>query len=115
FVPLAAFGLISSLLILLGTVLCILPGIYLAISWLFFTRLIILDKKLDFWPAMELSRKVVSRHWWQIFAFALVCGLILLCGTLACGIGVFIAIPIVRAAAIYAYEDIFVGRSAIPL
>jgi len=86
---------------------CILPGIYLSISWMFFTPLAILDKRLDFWQAMELSRRVVTRHWWQVFGFALVCLLLMICGGLLCGVGVFIAMPIVKAATVYAYEDIF--------
>ena len=109
FGPLALFSLVAQLLVFLGIVLCILPGIYLSISWMFFTPLIILDKRLDFWQAMELSRKVVTRHWWQVFGFALVCMLIMICGMLLCFIGVFIAMPIVKAATVYAYEDIFGG------
>ena len=112
FGPLALFSLVAQLLVFLGIVLCVLPGIYLSISWMLFTPLIILDKRLDFWQAMEIGRKVVTRHWWQVFGFALVCLLLLLCGLLLCGIGVFIAIPIVRAATVYAYEDIFSGGPA---
>lgn len=107
FGPLALFGLVAQLLTFLGTAFCILPGIYLGICWLFFTPLIIVDKRLDFWEAMELSRKVVTRHWWKVFGFALVCGLVGLCGALFCGVGIFIAMPIIKAATVYAYEDIF--------
>ena len=110
FMPLALFGVVATLLIFLGVVLCILPGIYLAVCWMFFTPLIILDKRLEFWDAMELGRKVVSKHWWHIFGLALVCGLVLICGALVCVIGVFIAMPIVRAAIVYAYEDVFGAR-----
>ncbi len=107
FGPLALFSLVAQLLVILGVILCILPGIYLGVSWMLFTPLIILDKRLDFWQAMELSRKVVTRHWWQVFGFALVCLLVMICGMLLCFIGVFIAMPIVKAATVYAYEDIF--------
>jgi hypothetical protein len=107
FGPLALFGLVASLLAGVGFLLCILPGIYLTVCWFLFTPLIILDKRLDFWQAMEVARKVVSRHWWQLFGFALVCFLIMLCGALVCGVGIFLALPIIRAATVYAYEDIF--------
>jgi len=113
FGPLALFGLVAQLLILLGLALCVLPGIYLAVCWLFFTPLIILDKQLDFWDAMEVARKVVSRHWWQVFGFALVCGLITICGIAVCGVGLVVAMPIIKAATVYAYEDIF-GNSSRP-
>src|SRR5439155_25753645 len=85
---------------------------YLAVCWLFFTPLIILDKRLEFWDAMELGRRVVSKHWWHLLGFAVVCGLVLICGALVCVVGVFIAMPIVRAAIVYAYEDIFDARPA---
>ena len=111
FGPLALFGLVAQLLTFLGLAFCILPGIYLGICWLFFTPLVIVDKHLDFWEAMELSRKVVTQHWWKVFGFALVCGLIGLCGALLCGVGIFIAMPIVKAATVYAYEDIFGSRT----
>ncbi len=112
FLPLSLFGIVSTILVVLGVVLCIVPGIYLAVCWLFFSPLIILDKRLEFWDAMELARKVVSKHWWHLLGLAIVCGLVLICGALVCVVGVFIAMPIVRAAIVYAYEDIFGARPA---
>jgi hypothetical protein len=112
FLPLCLFGIVSTILVVLGVVLCIVPGIYLAVCWLLFSPLIILDKRIEFWDAMELARKVVSKHWWHLFGFALVCGLVLIAGSLVCVVGVFIAMPIVRAAIVYAYEDIFGARTA---
>jgi hypothetical protein len=107
FVPLLLGGIVMQVLIGIGLLLCILPGIYLAVSWYFFTALLILDKKLDFWPAMELSRRVVTMHWWKFFGLFLLCFLLFVAGVLACGVGVFIALPWVWAACVYAYEDIF--------
>ncbi len=114
FGPLAFFSLVAQLLVTLGLLFCILPGIYLSVCWMFFTPLIIIDKRIDFWPAMELTRKVVTRHWWLMFGFVLLGGLLMFAGTLACFIGVFIAMPVVKAATVYAYEDIFGTRTATP-
>jgi serine/threonine protein kinase/tetratricopeptide (TPR) repeat protein len=97
---------IGTLLVLLGLLCFILPGIYLSTAWLF-TLALIIDKRLDFWPAMELSRKVITRHWWKFFGFAIVLFLLKLTGLVFCVIGFFIAGPIVHAAFLYAYEDIF--------
>lgn len=64
-------GLVSSLLQRLGLVcLCILPGIYLWVAWRFSIPLVV-DKKLEFWGAMELSRKVVNRVWFPVFGLLL--------------------------------------------
>jgi hypothetical protein len=112
FLPLMLFSLVAQLLTVLGFFFCILPGIYLFVAWLLFGPLLILDKHLDFWPAMELSRKIVSRHWWQVFGFCLLCLVIYFGGVLLCGVGYFIALPVVQAAKVYAYEDIFGSRSA---
>ncbi len=90
----------------LGFVLCILPGIYLAVSWVFVLPLVI-DKKIEFWPAMELSRKVVTKHWWLMLGFLIVLALVAIVGLLACCVGVFVAAAIAQAALMYAYEDIF--------
>jgi len=106
FVPLMLTHLVSSLLTGLGILLCILPGIYLCVSWVFALPLVI-DKKIEFWAAMELSRKVVTKHWWLMFGFLIVCGLVALLGVLACCVGVFVSAAVVEAAMMYAYEDIF--------
>src|SRR6266699_3078791 len=64
-------GLVTWLLTAIGLILCILPGIYLLVGYVFALPLVI-DKKMEFWPAMEVSRQVVQRHWWSMFGFLIV-------------------------------------------
>jgi len=109
FLHLFLAGLVSSLLISLGFVLCIIPGIYLAVAWAFALPLVA-DKQLDFWPAMELSRRVATLRWWQLFALLLVNFLLMTAGFFACIVGSFITFPIAVGAIAYAYEDIFGAR-----
>lgn len=59
-------GIVASFLSWIGMFFCVLPGIYLGIAWVFGMPLVA-DKRLEFWSAMELSRKVVSRVWFQMF------------------------------------------------
>lgn len=110
FSQLALLGLVKSLLTFLALLFCIVPGIYVSVAWMFAVPLVI-DRRMEFWPAMELSRKVISKHWFLLFAFLLVLGLVTVCGVLACCIGLLVSIPIGWAALLYAYEDIF-GRQA---
>ena len=105
FVPLMLAGLVTFLLKLVGFLCLVLPGIYLSVIWLFTIPLVI-DKRLDFWQAMELSRKVVTRHWWKFLGFWLVLALINVAGLIPCGFGLFLTVPITLAALMYAYEDI---------
>ena len=101
-------GFVAFILTGLGFLCLILPGIYLLVAWIF-TLPLVIDKGLDFWPAMELSRKMVSKHWWKFLSFGIVLALLSFAGILACGIGLFVTVPIALAALMYAYEDIFGG------
>jgi hypothetical protein len=62
---------------------------------------------------MELSRKVVTKHWWQCFGLFLLAGLVGLLGLLGCVVGIFFTLPIAAGATVYAYLDIFGAKPAI--
>ena len=110
FGSLTATNIVMTLLVYLGLALCLIPGIYLAIAWVFALPLVI-DKKLGFWEAMELSRKVVTKNWWTVFALALLAGLIGSAGIVVCCIGILFTVPLTYAVLMYAYEDIFGPRT----
>jgi hypothetical protein len=77
-VQLFLVGIVSSLLSTIATACClVLPGIYLLVAWTFSIPLVA-DKRLEFWSAMELSRKVVTRVWFEIFGLLLIATLPLL-------------------------------------
>jgi len=99
-------GFVTEVLTMLGVVCLILPGVYLFVAW-FFTLPLVIDKRLEFWPAMRLSRKAISKHWWIFLGFLIVLGLVNLAGLMAACVGVFVTIPVSLAALMYAYEDIF--------
>jgi uncharacterized membrane protein len=79
FVQLLLTGVVSGLLGALGMCCCVLPGIYLIISWTFGVPLVI-DKKMEFWSALELSRKVVTRVWFEMFGLTILAFLPFLIG-----------------------------------
>ena len=107
---LALLGFVVGLLTLVGTAFCLVPGIFLSVAWIFATALVI-DKKMGFWEAMELSRKVVTRHWFMVFALLIVIGLVSACGLVACCIGIFVTVPLAWVTLMFAYEDIFNPRT----
>jgi uncharacterized membrane protein len=113
FANLALAGLVTWLLTTLGFLLCILPGIYLVVGYVFALPLVI-DKKMDFWPAMEVSRQVVHRHWWSVFGLLIVLGLIIVAGFLVCIVGAVVAIPVATASLMYVYEDLFGANVLLP-
>lgn len=71
------------------------------------SMLLIVDKRMNFWPAMQLSRKMVSKSWWMTFLFVLVAGIISGAGAIACLIGLIVTIPLYFAMKAYFYDDNF--------
>lgn len=71
FAQLLLAGFVTLVLGTIGLLFCFVPGIYLLIAWAFSVPLVA-DKRLEFWSAMELSRKVVTRVWFEVFGLVLV-------------------------------------------
>lgn len=92
FLQLFLVGVVSGALSTLGMVCClIIPGLYLVVAWIFGPALVA-DKRLEFWSAMELSRKTVTRVWFQVFGLMLLASLPMIIAGLIAGTKVAIAI-----------------------
>ena len=61
---------------------------------------------------MELSRKVVGKHWFLVFAFLLVIGLLSISGIILCCVGILVSLPVGMIALMYGYEDVFHRQTA---
>lgn len=85
---------------------CAIPATYLSVCWKF-TLPLIMDQQLDFWTAMGASRKMVNKHWWQIFGLVILISLLNLAGLCVCCVGVLFTFPVGLAALMFAYETIF--------
>ena len=110
FLPLLLLSVVAGLFISIGTLLLIIPGVYLAVAYLFVSYLVV-DRGLDFWPAMELSRRTVHPRWFSYFAFVLLVVLLNLAGAVALGVGLLVTIPLSFCTVTAAYADIFGFRS----
>jgi hypothetical protein len=110
FVPLLLTGLVSTALIILGLILLVAPGVYLGVGYMFASALVV-DRRLDFWPAMEASRRTLHPRWFSFFAFLLVIILINLGGLLLLGLGLLVTLPATTCAWAAAYGDIFGWQS----
>tara|TARA_R110002096_G_scaffold126532_3_gene273645 strand:- start:77487 stop:78326 length:840 start_codon:yes stop_codon:yes gene_type:complete len=103
FVPYFSFGAIEWS----GILLCVLAMVYLSISYIFAIPLIV-DAKLGFWEAMEMSRKVVGNKFISFFGFAIIFMIITIIGILlTCGLGILVVIPFYYCASFWAYNSIF--------
>ncbi|PSB17477.1 hypothetical protein C7B61_06615 [filamentous cyanobacterium CCP1] len=105
FLPLLLATIVSGILTLLGFLLLIIPGIYLMIAYSFVVPLI-LERKMDFWEAMETSRKVITKQWFAFLGLGLLMFLINLAGIIPCGLGLLLTFPLTYCTYVAAYEAI---------
>ncbi len=105
-IPIILAYIAMTILIVLGFMLLIIPGIYLAVSYAF-TYTLIVDKGLDVWEAMELSRKTVTTQWLKFFGLSLACGVIIFLSAIPFGIGLIWTIPMSYIAYGLLYHRLF--------
>jgi len=106
FLSLILSAVVSIILILVGFLVFIIPGIYLAVSYAFASMLIV-DKKMGFWEALETSRRVVTKQWLRVLCLGILATLVSLLGLIGLGIGIIFTVPIATAAVVYAYDQLF--------
>ena len=109
FGPSLAWAFVQFLLVFIGICLCILPGIYLSIAWVF-SLMILADKKYGFWESMEISRQVVTANWGWMLLLLFVSGVIGILGILGCIIGLFITVPFSALMLAAAYTRAFASQ-----
>jgi uncharacterized membrane protein len=108
--PLVLVWVVSWILVSLGFILLIIPGVYLAVAFLFAPYLVI-DRGLDFWQALDISRRTVHPMWFEIFVLVLVLLLLNLAGAMVLGVGLLVSVPLTFCIVTVAYAKIFGFRS----
>src|SRR3954453_1030717 len=105
FVPALVASLVIAIFTFAGTLLCIIPGLVVAAMYKF-TYLFILDKRMDFWPAMQASHSIVKNDYFGFTMFLILMALVNLLGVLCCVVGILITIPVTMAAITVAYQEL---------
>lgn len=105
FLPIFLTTLVAGILTAIGFVLLVLPGVYLAVAYLFAQPLVI-DKNADFWQAMETSRQLITKKWFSFFGLMLLLFLLNMAGLMVLGIGLLVTVPLSICIVSAAYEDI---------
>lgn len=90
--PIFLLMVVMFVMVMLGFVLLIIPGIYLAIAYMF-AMLLVLEKNMGTWEALETSRQAVTHHWFKLFGVGFVMGLIMFISMLPLGIGLIWTMP----------------------
>jgi len=92
FLPLMLCGMIYQIGVAIGMVLLVIPGLYLIISWSF-PFFLVIDRKIGFWEALEVSRKSIGQRFLLFTGLFFFLVAIMICGAIPCGIGLLVAMP----------------------
>jgi membrane-anchored glycerophosphoryl diester phosphodiesterase (GDPDase) len=98
--------LLMTLMIILGYILLIIPGIYLSFAYMFSLPLMI-EKDMTAWQALEVSRKAVTRIWFRATGFLLLAVLLVTLGAIPLGIPLIWIVPWTALAYSMVYFKLF--------
>ena len=92
-------------IVAIGFILLIVPGIIAALAFLF-TPYLIVERKL--WPieAMKESARITKGHRWQLFLLSLALLGLNILGVLALVVGLLVTIPVSMLAMVHAYRTL---------
>ena len=95
--PLIVMFILMAVLVVVGFLLLVLPGIYLSIAYSFAPYLIV-EKNMGVWQALETSRKAITQYWWRYFGLMIVALVLIIIGAIPLLIGLIWVLPIVAIA-----------------
>jgi uncharacterized membrane protein len=114
FVNYVLASLIAAVIIGIGFLLLILPGIYLALRLQFYRYLVVDKEDIKPWLAIKESWRMTEGHTWSLFLFLLlIIGLNIL-GVLALGLGLFVSVPVSFIAYASLYRKLLQNVSLAP-
>lgn len=101
----AFLAAVKGVLILLGFLCFIIPGIYLAVRWMF-AEVLVIDKGLRPLEALKASSELTAGVRWKLFWYSVVVGLLIFVSLFALIIGAVVAGIVVQFATIAIYKHL---------
>ena len=98
-------SILYGLIVVVGLILLIIPGIIWAIKFQFFDYLIV-DKGLGPIDALEKSSDITRGVKWDLFAFGILLAIINILGFLCLVVGLFVTIPVTLVAMAFVYREL---------
>ncbi|MEI6178144.1 MAG: GYF domain-containing protein [Verrucomicrobiota bacterium] len=110
---LRVFGavIVFGLMVLGGLLLLIVPGIYIALKYSQY-MIAIVDRDMGIMESLSYSSSITTNNRWKLFLLGLLATVIAIAGMLACGVGLFFAMPVIWLSYIAAYRWMQYGHRA---
>lgn len=110
-VPMVAASIMYYAMVVVGLILLIVPGIYLALRFSQF-GVAIVDKDMGAIESLQYSARLTEGNKMNLFGLYVLCILVVLAGILALLVGLLAALPVVYLAPYVAYRWLQGGRNA---
>lgn len=104
--PLFATIILMYIMMLIGFLLLVIPGIYLMIAY-YMAMPLVVEKGLSPWQAMETSRKTITHRWFSVFGLFIVMIIILTISMIPLGLGMIWTLPMMMIAYGILYRNMF--------
>lgn len=109
--PYLGLSFLQGLIVAVGTILLIVPGIIWGLTYMF-APYVFVDQKLGVMDSLKRSGEITKGRKWELFGFVILLMLINMAGALVFGIGLVITIPVVMIAYAKAYRTFSGGNIA---
>jgi uncharacterized membrane protein len=106
-------GVLVGLMEAVGLVLCIFP-FFIVLFFMMFWVIALVDRNLSPIDAITTSFNIVKDNFVNALLVALVAVLLVAAGSLACGVGLVVALPVLGLFAVYSYR-LFTGGQVAPV
>lgn len=109
YLPILALSLLETVIVIVGLLMCIVPGLY-AIFALTFAIPVFLeyhDQRIGIIGSMLLSMKVLNKHLCEMILFLILNTLFSLSGLLLLGVGILITFPISSIVLVMCFKDLY--------
>ncbi|THB75303.1 MAG: hypothetical protein D6B28_00550 [Gammaproteobacteria bacterium] len=94
------------ILVTIGFILLVLPGIYLTVAYMMAMPLVV-EKDMGIWEAMETSRKAITKKWFTFLIFFIVASIIMGISAIPLGIGLIWTFPLFMIGLGIIYRNMF--------
>lgn len=110
-IPIFLLYVLMMLMIFLGFLLLIIPGIYLIVAYSMAMPLMV-EKNMRLWEALETSRKTIHKCWFSMFGLYIAIILVFFVAIIPLGIGLIWATPFIFIVMGVVYRSLFgVGQT----
>ncbi len=103
--PLIVTSFVFTLAFMLG-MLALIVGSYVVMLGCFFAQFLTIDKNISGIAALKASWRITEGHKLNLLGFFLVANLLNMVGMMACGLGLFITIPMTMVAVVTIYDSL---------